>query len=277
MTSSPARRRRWSRHPASWVLHALDRLASRPSIAALVVALDLLWVVFSARFEFPPRLESVFQTMVAAVTLAMVFVIQHTQARQQVVTQRKLDEILRALPEADRSLITLETAPDDKIHEVARRHASARDTYDDAMPVDVLTSIEIARPRAEVAAFAADPDNATRWYTNIRSVEWRTAPPAVVGSRMAFVASFLGRRLEYTYEIRELEPATRLVMSTSEGAFPMETTYTWEDTADGGTRMTLRNRGEPSGFSRVAAPAMEAAMRRANRKDLALLKQVLEG
>jgi len=144
------------------------------------------------------------------------------------------------------------------------------------MPVDVLTSIDIARPRAEVAAFATDPDNATRWYANITSVEWRTAPPAVVGSRTAFVATFLGRRLAYTYEIRELEPGTRLVMSTSEGAFPMETTYTWEDTADGGTRMTLRNRGEPTGFARIARPAMEAAMRRANRKDLALLQQILE-
>jgi len=128
MTSHLSRRRRWSRHPASWVLHALDRTASRPSVAALVVALDLLWVVFSARFEFPPRLESVFQTMVAAVTLAMVFVIQHTQSRQQVATQRKLDEILRALPDADQSLITLESAPDDKLDEVARRHASARDS-----------------------------------------------------------------------------------------------------------------------------------------------------
>jgi len=65
-------------------------------------------------------------------------------------------------------------------------------------------------------------------------------------------------------------------MRTAEGPFPMETTYTWTDTASGGTRMTLRNRGEPSGFSRFAAPAMTAAMRRANGKDLARLKALLE-
>jgi uncharacterized protein YndB with AHSA1/START domain len=143
--------------------------------------------------------------------------------------------------------------------------------------IDVLTETEIARPRAEVAAFAADPDNATRWYENIESVEWKTAPPLAVGSRLAFVARFLGRRLAYTYEIRELVPGERLVMATSQGPFPMETTYEWTDAPGGGTRMTLRNRGRPSGFATIAAPALTAAMRRANRKDLQRLKRILEG
>lgn len=144
------------------------------------------------------------------------------------------------------------------------------------MPVDVTTTTEIARPRAEVAAYAADPGNAPDWYVNIRSVEWETTPPVAVGSRMAFVAHFLGRRIAYTYEVRELDPGERLVMSTDESPFPMETTYTWQDTANGGTRMTLRNAGEPSGFGKVTAPMMAAAMRRANRKDLARLKSILE-
>jgi len=143
------------------------------------------------------------------------------------------------------------------------------------MPVDVTTWTDIARPRAEVAAFAADPGNAPRWYENIDSVRWETEPPVVVGSRMAFVARFLGRRLAYTYQVRDLVPDERLVMSTAEGPVPMETTYTWAD-VDGGTRMTLRNRGEPAGLTRLAAPAVAAAMRRANRKDLAQLKRLLE-
>ena len=144
------------------------------------------------------------------------------------------------------------------------------------MPVDVRTQVEIERPRSEVAAYAADPDNATSWYENINAVEWETERPLAVGSRVAFVARFLGRTLAYTYEIRELVPGERLVMSTAQGPFPMETTYTWEDAAEGLTRMTLRNRGEPSGFKAVAAPLMARAMRRANKKDLRRLKALLE-
>jgi uncharacterized protein YndB with AHSA1/START domain len=143
--------------------------------------------------------------------------------------------------------------------------------------VDVRTEIEIARPRSEVAAYTADPDNAAEWYENIEAVEWQSAKPLAVGSRIAFVASFLGRRLAYAYEVRELVPGQRLVMSTERGPFPMETTYEWSDAAGGGTKMTLRNRGEPSGFARVGAPMMAGAMRRSNRKDLARVKEILEG
>ena len=144
------------------------------------------------------------------------------------------------------------------------------------MAVDVETSIEIAVPRGAVAAFASDPANAPRWYENISSVELQTPPPVRVGSRMAFVAHFLGRRIAYTYEVRELVDGERFVMSTAEGPFPMMTTYSWADTAGGGTLMTLRNQGEPSGFGQLAAPVMATAMRRANRKDLQALKQLLE-
>jgi len=143
------------------------------------------------------------------------------------------------------------------------------------MAVDILTDIVIGLQRAEAAAYAADPDNAPVWYENIKAVEWKTPPPLAIGSKVAFVAQFFGRRLAYTYEIRELVPGERLVMATAEGPFPMETTYTWEDSG-GGTRMTLRNRGEPSGFSRLAAPLIASAMRRANRKDLERLKAILE-
>ena len=144
------------------------------------------------------------------------------------------------------------------------------------MRVDVTTSIDIGRPRAVVAAYASDPGNAPEWYVNIKSVARETAGPAKVGSRIAFVAQFLGKRISYTYEVRELVPEELLVMSTDEGPFPMQTTYTWQDTGDGGTRMTLRNAGDPTGFGQIAAPVMSRAMRRANRKDLERLKGILE-
>ena len=143
--------------------------------------------------------------------------------------------------------------------------------------VDVLTETVIRRPRDQVADYAADPGNAPEWYASIQAVEWRTAPEVSVGSRMDFVATFLRRRLAYTYEIVEFVPGERLVMRTAQGPFPMETTYTWRPLDVARTRMTLRTRGEPSGFGKVAAPVLAAAVRRANRLDLANLKRLLEG
>jgi uncharacterized membrane protein len=144
------------------------------------------------------------------------------------------------------------------------------------MQVDVQTETIIRRPRAEVAAYAADPGNAPSWYVNIRSVEWLSGPPLRCGARVAFVARFLGRRLAYTYDIVEFIPGERLRMRTSQGPFPMETSYAWESAGDDATRMILRNRGEPHGFSKLVTPFMAFAMRRANRADLARLKALLE-
>ena len=144
------------------------------------------------------------------------------------------------------------------------------------MPVDVLSEVVIQRPLAEVAGYAVDPSNAPEWYANIESVVWKSSPPLRIGSRLAFVARFLGRRLEYTYEVVELVPGRRLVMTTAEGPFPMETTYTWEAVDPESTRMTLRNRGEPRGFAQIAAPVLVGAMGRANRKDLEALRRRLE-
>jgi uncharacterized membrane protein len=144
------------------------------------------------------------------------------------------------------------------------------------MSLDVSTETVINRPVEVVAAYSADPSNAPEWYAKIDSIEWESEPVVETGAKAAFVARFLGRRLEYTYELVEVAPGTRLVMRTAQGPFPMETTYTWTAVGATATRMTLRNRGEPAGFSRLVAPFMAPAVRRANRKDLAKLKSILE-
>jgi hypothetical protein len=143
--------------------------------------------------------------------------------------------------------------------------------------LDVYTETVIRRLAGAVAEFAMDPDNAPRWYVNILEVEWRTAKPLRIGSQITFVARFLGRRrLSYTYEVVELVPERRLRMRASSSLFPMETTYTFEPLADGSCRMSLRNRGGPTGFRSLFTPLIAFAMRRANRKDLARLKALLE-
>ncbi|PKV62963.1 SRPBCC family protein [Pontibacter ramchanderi] len=142
--------------------------------------------------------------------------------------------------------------------------------------VDVLTEITIEKPLDVVSDYAADPDKAPVWYDNIRSVEWKTPKPLTVGSQVAFVAYFLGRKLAYTYKIVSYIPGQEMVMHTAEGPFPMETTYTWQADGVNRTHMTLRNAGRPSGFSKLFAPFMATMMRKANNKDLKKLKEILE-
>lgn len=141
--------------------------------------------------------------------------------------------------------------------------------------VDVTCEIVIQRPRATVAGFAADPENAPVWYANIDSARHRGGPELGVGTLVDFGARFLGRDLKYTYEFIQWEPGSKLVMRTSQGAFPMQTTYTWSDEGTG-TRMVLANMGEPTGFSRISGFLMAPMMRRAMGKDLRKLKALLE-
>ena len=142
--------------------------------------------------------------------------------------------------------------------------------------VDVKTEIIINKPVKVVSEFAMSPDNAPIWYVNIKSAEWKTPKPLEVGSLIAFKAKFLGRELAYVYEIIELIPQQKLVMQTADGPFLMQTTYTWEAIDADSTRMTLRNRGNPTGFSKIFAPIMARMMRKANTKDLINLKKIIE-
>ena len=143
--------------------------------------------------------------------------------------------------------------------------------------VDVATEIVIDAPVEKVAEFASNPNNAPVWYVNIWSVLWKTQPPLQIGSEIAFKAQFLGRQLSYIYKVVEWVPGLRLVMQTSDGPFPMKTTYTWHAIDDSKTHMKLQNSGYPSGFSKLFAPFMSLMIRNANKKDLLRLKELLEG
>ena len=142
--------------------------------------------------------------------------------------------------------------------------------------VNVLTEVNISKPIEEVFEYAVNPDNAPEWYVNIKSSEWKTPKPLAKGSQIAFKAKFLGRDLAYVYEIVELIPNEKLVMRTADGPFLMETTYTWSKIDPNATIMTLRNRGNPTGFSKIFSPIMSKMMRKANTKDLIKIKKILE-
>ena len=142
--------------------------------------------------------------------------------------------------------------------------------------VEVKTEIIISAPKEKVAEYAANPDNAPIWYENIKSVEWKTSKPLMIGSKIAFTANFLGKNLAYIYEFTEFTPGEKLVMKTADGPFEMQTTYIWQTVEGNKTNMTLVNRGSPTGFSAIFSPFMKMAMRKANNKDLKRLKQILE-
>ena len=142
--------------------------------------------------------------------------------------------------------------------------------------VDVEVHTTINRPRPDVAGYCCDPDHVTAWYANVKAVQWETDGPLTIGSRFRFTSQFLGRRLEYTYEVVELIAAERLVMRSDQSPFRMETTYTFQDAPDDATWMSVRNRGEPTAYAGLAPPILATAIRRATSNDLARLKAILE-
>ena len=141
--------------------------------------------------------------------------------------------------------------------------------------VDVITTILIKSPLKRVSDFACNPDNAPKWYVNIKSAEWKSPQPLSVGSHIAFSAQFMGKMLTYTYEVVELS-LNKFVMKTAQGPFPIETSYQFEPIDENTTRMTLRNTGNPAGFSKLFLPFMSMMIRRANQKDLKKIKSILE-
>src|SRR5262245_54649325 len=136
------------------------------------------------------------------------------------------------------------------------------------MDGDVLTNIEIDRPRSEVADYVSNPENATEWNQGISKVEWKSPKPLSAGSELAFEAEFMQQKLEYTYQVIDYVPGESLEMSSTSGPFPMETSYRFSDTPAGGTKVELRNVAHD--------PEVASAIAIENRKDLARLKSILE-
>jgi uncharacterized membrane protein len=143
------------------------------------------------------------------------------------------------------------------------------------MSTDVEVETIVERPRPEVARYAMDWRNDREWIGALSDVRLVTGEPFGVGSHVARVASFLGKRIEYVNEVVEFDPGARLVMQSVKAPFPMTVVYEFEDAGEG-TRMRIRTQGDASGFYRVAGPMLARAVRRGIERDLRRLKQVLE-
>lgn len=142
--------------------------------------------------------------------------------------------------------------------------------------VNVILDIIIQRPIEEVMKYAVDPDNAKLWYDNIKVSKMLTEKPLTVGSKILFQAKFLGRTMDYTYEVVDFVPNKVMSMRTSDGPFLMETSYFWTKIDPSTTKMEIQNQGIPTGFSSLLAPMMTMMMKRAMKKDLKKIKRILE-
>lgn len=122
----------------SRVLHWIGDLTSRSTATVVVVALLLIFGVFLAFADFPLSWEAAFSTVAGAITLVMLFVVQHTQGRNHLVLQLKLDELIRSSPEANDILVRLEVADDSELLEIEQdqlaHHESLRDPADYGTP-----------------------------------------------------------------------------------------------------------------------------------------------
>jgi low affinity Fe/Cu permease len=129
---TPSRRRlriRTAQLPvASRVLYRIEHYSSKAGVAVAIIVALVALVVVGAVAGFPKGWVTGFEVSVSAVTLVMVFVIQHTEGRDQAATQRKLDELLKATPGAEESLMMLEEAPQQFILQVQEGH---RDVHDE--------------------------------------------------------------------------------------------------------------------------------------------------
>jgi low affinity Fe/Cu permease len=108
--------------PVSRAVHRIDRTTSRPATAIVVAAAVVAFGVVLAVAHFPSSWQTTFATVCAGVTTVMVFTIQHTQSREQAVTQLKLDELIRALPGADDHFVQVESGADDELAELEQAH-----------------------------------------------------------------------------------------------------------------------------------------------------------
>ena len=118
-------------HGISRAFHAIDDLTSRASASAVVLTAVVVVLVAISILGVTSDLEFAFTAIASGITLVMVFVIQHTQSRQQLALQMKLDELLRALPQADDHFVHIEVSSDDELQEMESRttahHAALRE------------------------------------------------------------------------------------------------------------------------------------------------------
>jgi low affinity Fe/Cu permease len=122
----------------SRILHAVGDVTSRAAAAAMVLLVLAVFATVLAVNNFPGNWQVGFSTAVSAVTLVMLFVVQHTQSRHQAVLQMKLDELIKASPEADDLLVHLEAADDGELLDIQQGQLAHHESVRGADALEVI-------------------------------------------------------------------------------------------------------------------------------------------
>jgi uncharacterized protein YndB with AHSA1/START domain len=136
-------------------------------------------------------------------------------------------------------------------------------------------SVVVRRPREEVFAYLADPENDPQWSSAGGTMRLTSDRPVRVGSTVRQESRFLGRRLDFALEVTAYEPSTRFGMKVTAGPIRFSGMRTLESVAEG-TKVTFAGGGQSNGFFRIAEPLVTWLANRQLRADLRALKQVLE-
>lgn len=142
--------------------------------------------------------------------------------------------------------------------------------------INIEKSIHINKPVAEVFAFMSEFANDAKWQSDLVRSEKTSGGPTAVGTTGLYVQKLMGKEVKNEVVVTEFDPPKRFGMKTTSGPVQFEAIASLEDMG-GGTHVTMNAKGEPGGFFKVAEGLLQKELEKTFEKDLAKLKQILEG
>jgi uncharacterized protein YndB with AHSA1/START domain len=147
------------------------------------------------------------------------------------------------------------------------------DRFKEVQMINIERSVVIDKPVEQVFAYVTDGSKAPSWQGGLEAVEGQASP---VGSQYTEVRKFMGREMRSVLEVTAFEPNTKWAVKVLKGPVPYEVTLQLEP-QDGGTHLTTRIEGEPTGFFKVAEGMVKGQLEKAIEEDMKRLKGILEG
>ncbi len=141
--------------------------------------------------------------------------------------------------------------------------------------IQVENSVVINKPVAEVYAFVTNGENSAKWQGGVESVV-SEGPSNKVGSQFTETRKFLGQEMKTIMEITEVVENEKWSAKVVKGPVPYQVTVKFE-AEGGGTKMTIRIEGEPTGFFKMAEGMVSSQLEKSLAEDSQRVKALLEG